>query len=434
MKCDALKMSFIAFVLSSVFAAPVSAAELALQLETSLRTDSNPFKFYDNPPLGNPNPGPVQQDLRAGDSVTAASLLAGVLIPLASDQTRLILTGSLGTERYKDYSQLNHREGGGDATLDVSVADNLLLQAHSGAGKKLFQYINGSLTDRDLVTSRQTDLNAYWKLMNDFQFNAGLYRNQTNYELAVNQLYNNHEKGGQFFLRYTSPTGSSVQAGIRQGEAQYTDRDLQQIADLDQGYKERELAADIEWLYSTKTIFSGHLGKIRREYHFDDSRDTYLTNVVLRGTYHFSPSLRFDLQVFNRPYSLIDPAIQYVTATGQRLDLSWTYSPKWKMNLSYLHQNSEQQLIDRIIRARGYSTRNEKLQRFGAGAVWQFDPRWRVMLDGIAERSNRDEDGLRQSQRIISLALEYTFENQTGSADKLRLRRYQQHYSAAEGQ
>jgi hypothetical protein len=49
--------------------------------------------------------------------------------------------------------------------------------------KKLFQYINGSLTDRDLVTSRQTDLNAYWKLMNDFQFNAGLYRNQTNYEL-----------------------------------------------------------------------------------------------------------------------------------------------------------------------------------------------------------------------------------------------------------
>ena len=283
MKCDALKMSFIAFVLSSVFAAPVSAAELALQLETSLRTDSNPFKFYDNPPPGNPNPGPVQQDLRAGDSVTAASLLAGVLIPLASDQTRLILTGSLGTERYKDYSQLNHREGGGDATLDVSVADNLLLQAHSGAGKKLFQYINGSLTDRDLVTSRQTDLNAYWKLMNDFQFNAGLYRNQTNYELAVNQLYNNHEKGGQFFLRYTSPTGSSVQAGIRQGEAQYTDRDLQQIADLDQGYKERELAADIEWLYSTKTIFSAHLGKIRREYHFDDSRDTYLTNVVLRG-------------------------------------------------------------------------------------------------------------------------------------------------------
>jgi hypothetical protein len=66
------------------------------------------------------------------------------------------------------------------------------------------------------------------------------------------------------------------------------------------------------------------------------------------------------LQLFNRPYSLIDPAIQYVTATGQRLDLSWNYSPKWKMNLSYLHQNSEQQLIERIVRARGYATRNEK--------------------------------------------------------------------------
>lgn len=434
MKYRALKNSSVAIALISAFAGSSSAAELALQLETSLRSDSNPLKFYDNPAPGGPGPGPVQQEQRGGDKVTGASLRAGVLIPLASDQTRLILTGSLGSAHYKDYSQLNHRESAGDATLDVSIANNVLLQAHAGTGKKLFQYINGSLTDRDLVTSRQTDLNAYWKLMNDFQFNAGLYRNQTNYELAVNQLYNNHEKGGQFFLRYTSPTGSSVQAGVRQGEAQFTDRDFRQIADLDQGYKERELAADIEWLYSSKTVFSGHLGKIRREYHFDDSRDTYLTNLVLRGTYHFSPSLRFDLQLFNRPYSLIDPAIQYVTATGQRLDLSWNYSPKWKMNLSYLHQNSEQQLIERIVRARGYATRNEKLQRFGAGAVWQFDPRWRLMLDGIAERSNRDEDGLRQSQRIISLALEYTFENQTGSADKLRLRRYQQHYSAVEGQ
>jgi hypothetical protein len=94
----------------------------------------------------------------------------------------------------------------------------------------------------------------------------------------VNQLYNNLKKADSFFC-YISPTGSSVQAGVRQGEAQFTDRDFRQIADLDQGYKERELAADIEWLYSSKTVFSGHLGKIRREYHFDDSRDTYLTNL-----------------------------------------------------------------------------------------------------------------------------------------------------------
>ena len=419
------------FSVISLSATASGAAELALQLETALRSDSNPLRYYDNKLTS--TQGETIPNSFSGDTVTSASVRAGVIVPLASDQTRLILTGSLGGEHFKDYSQLNHRESAADASLEVSVLNNLFIQAHTGYAKKLFQYLNGSITDRDLVKSQQNNLNAGWKINNDWQFNTGVFRNQTSYELAVNQLYNNHENGGQFFVRYQAPTGSSVQAGLRRSSTDYTDRTDQQFKDLDRGFKENELAADIDWAYSVKTAIGAHVGKIRREYDLDGGRNTYLTNIVLRGTYFFTPALRFDLQLYDRPYSLIDPAIQYVTATGQRLDLGWTYSPKWKMNASYLHQNSEQHLIDRVAGVLGYGSRHESLQRFGLGATWQFDQRWKLVADGYTERAKRD-DGLKQSNRIFSLAMQYSFENQTGATEKLRLGRYQQRYSAVEGQ
>ncbi|MFX6330699.1 hypothetical protein ABTF76_20825, partial [Acinetobacter baumannii] len=88
-------------------------------------------------------------------------------------------------------------------------------------------------------------------------------KDSLNYDLPVNQLYNFDERGKQLSGRYYSPTGSSVEIGARLSETNFPDRSAQDIADLDQAYKESEAYLDAEWRYSSKTVTSMHMGVIR---------------------------------------------------------------------------------------------------------------------------------------------------------------------------
>ena len=403
--------------------------ELVLQLETSLSRDTNPFRFYDNQAGGGQKREQIQ---RLTETVNASDIRAGAIIPLLSDQTRLTLSGSLGNRHYKEYRQLDHQPGAADAVFDWQAGQSLSGRVYAGKDQRLFQYINGSLTERDIAHTRRAGADVRIKPDDDWMLSASLFRNALNYDLDLNQLYNFDERGQQLGLRFMSPTGSSIEAGTRLSETRFTDRTPEQVRDLDKKYKETELYLDGEWRYSIKTITSAHLGLIHRRYDVLKERDTRLFNAIWRGTYHYSTMLRLDLQLFDRPFTIVDPSILYVVSKGARVDALWKWSDKTNVNFSALLQNSDQELIPRLVRPDNNSSRKEKLQRIGIGASYQFERGFRLLFDSFYEKTDRAADDIKLRQAVVRLGLEYTFENLPGSAARLGLQRYQQSLSATE--
>lgn len=403
--------------------------ELVLQLETSLSRDTNPFRFYDDQVGGGRKQEQIQ---RLTETVNASDIRAGAIIPLLSDQTRLTLSGSLGNRHYKEYRQLDHQPGAADAAFDWQAGKSVSGRVYAGKDKRLFEYINGSLTERDIAHSRRAGADVRIKPDDDWMLSASLFRNALNYDLDLNQLYNFDERGQQLGLRFMSPTGSSIEAGTRLSETSFADRTPEQVRDLDKKYKETELYLDGEWRYSIKTITSAHLGLIRRRYDVLHERDTRLFNAIWRGTYHYSTMLRLDLQLFDRPFTIVDPSILYVVSKGARVDALWKWSDKTNVNFSALLQNSDQELIPRLVRPDNNSSRKEKLQRIGIGASYQFERGFRLLFDSFYEKTDRAADDIKLRQGGVRLGIEYTFENLPGSAARLGLQRYQQSLSATE--
>lgn len=404
-----------------------AANELVLQMETSLSMDTNPFRFYDGQLDQQQNVIPHQTD-----TVNSVDLRAGMIIPVASEQTRLILTGSLGNRHYKDYRQLDHQEAAGDAVFEWQRGKLFSGRLSAGRDQHLFQYINGSLTQKDLAHDKRAGADLSLHLTEDVSIISQLYRSDLNYDLDVNQLYNFSEKGKQISVRYTSPTASNIEIGARNASTDFPDRTAQQISDLGQQYQETEAFLNAEWFYSVKTATSAHLGYIRRRYENLAERDTGLFNMIWRATYHYSPEMRLDLQLYDRPINIVDPTILYVVTKGVRADVSWKWSEKTRFNVSGLWQNSDQQLIPRIAALNNLSSQKEKMQRLGFGASYQLERGFRLFMDSFIEKT--DAETIRQTlrQTIVKIGLEYTFENLPGSASKLGLGRYQQTLSTTE--
>lgn len=425
-----LVLGLLTVITPSVHAADT--VELVLQLETSLTSDSNPFRFYEQTAQPDrPEPAPDKQ-FRNRDSITGTDIRAGAIIPILSDRTRLILTGSLGKRHYKNYKDLDHKLIAADATLDWAAGKIVNGQVTAGKEDRLFQYINGSLTEKDISHQKRAAANVNFKLTDEWSLNARVDRADLNYDLPLNQLYNFDERGRQLSGRYYSPTGSSVEIGTRMSETSFPDRNEQDIADLDKAYKESEVFIDAEWRYSSKSVTSAHLGVIKRQYDVLTERNTNLSNILWRGTYHYSPKLRLDLQLWDRPFTIVDRTVVYVLSKAMRFDAQWKYSDKSQMNFSTLLQNSDNVLVPRLASLADGTSRKEKLLRIGLGGGYEFERGFRLVLDSFYEKVQRESDGVNLKQAVIKLGLEYTYENLPGSNSRMGMKRYQHSLSASD--
>jgi len=412
--------------------------ELVLQMETSLSASHNPFRYYDGQSDG------AQIIHHQTDTVEGADIRAGVIIPVLSNDTRLTLTGSLGDRRYIDDNTLNHLQGGADADFQWVASKLLSGRINAGAGQHLFNYINGSLSQKDIEHDKNAGFDVNIKVTDSWSLMPKLFYNQLYYDLPINKLYDYKQEGRQVGMRYMSPTGSSVEGGMRLSTTNYTDRSLDQIVNIydlayagsnvkpeyDTQFKETELYLDGEWQYSAKTTTSAHLGTVRRRYSTFSNLDTNLTNVIIRGTYRYTPQLRLDAQIYDQPFPIVDPTILYVVSKGIRLDALWLYSDKLQFNASAVVQNSSQVYIPGIALANGNLSQVDRMKRIGFGASYQLDRGFRLFADSFFEKDRGDVATLNVNQSVIKIGFEYTYENLPGSAARMNLQRYQDYLSS----
>ena len=401
------------WVLGSALLWPLGAnamTELMLQLDSSLRFDSNPLRFTDDANIA----AALGRD-RKSDTIFANDIRAALVQPLDSPQTRLILTGQLGRRNYSQLTQLDNTEYAYRAAFEWRWGELWRGEMGHREEQQLYNYLNGSLTTLEMVQTKTDNLEVALRVTPDIELPVTFRNRRFDYQTAVNQVFNSQERVVDAGLRYQTTTRSSLRAGLRSTTVNFPTRDAAQIATLDRGYVDTEIYAETDWQYSVMTRFSGRLASLTRRYDTLGAKNFSALTTELHALHDYSPLTRLTLDVWSRPYGLTDPTILYTTALGAQLGVRWQATAKTRVSVQAIN---ELQRYQYAALAAGQTNPELNRVRLGGGLVYALSRDVRVYADGYHERINRGTLGADIAQTFVRAGVEYTFENIDGLAKR----------------
>lgn len=370
--------------------------EYVLRAETSLQSQTNPLRLsYD---LG---PAPIADTVRTLDVSGAA------IVPLGSEETRLLLSGSLGSAVYQKATVLDPHPHRLDAALQWRLGDLLRGSAGVGESKELNQYLGLSAPNRDLITNTVTFIDVGLRITDSLTLPVLSANHSTQrYEFASNaSLYNRDEDTLQLAARYNGIDNSYMQAGVLHSQVFYRDRTPSQVAQVDNRYTDQEVFVEGLWTYSIKTSFSGRLGLRNRSYANLSERDVRLLNASARADWQYSPKTLFKLDVWNRPYANQEvPTVVYSTLTGARAAMRWQATEKQWYSLSAVRESQQD------TRTLGEPPGSSWATRIGARMEFALDREAKIVLDGWRENV-RGINAPSLSANVLRLSLVLSHDN-----------------------
>lgn len=399
--------------------------DLSLRLQTQLGHDSNVFRDADSTPsrpaaigqpteaTGVPNPPPAVRPVGATASSTLSTRLdAAAGIPLASDQTRLILATQLELNRYPSASAVNHSAHTTAGQLDWRLSERWHTQLQAGQQRSPYPF--DDLYPRlDPVTRDWLAAELQLRITPDLALPAGVARARTRHsDRATHAGLDVDQHIQSLSLRYRSPLGNEAEVGWLLSQRDYPFRQAGRGPEGAIDSREREWFGSVQWVISPKTQAQWRIATRQTE-QAGRTRDQLLYNLYLGHSP--LPPWRIDAVWWNRPTPITDAELARSTSRGWRLGLTWTPTPKLSAEWSLLHNrqtdeslNPERQRLD--PRERRHSLR----------LVWD----WQPQLSAIAQASRYSlarANGTVAHQNTWMLGLDLRFENSSGAAQRTRL-------------
>ena len=387
--------------------------ELVLQLDTSMRQDSNPLR------LGSDlNPQTTLGSPKRSDAIGAIEVRAGLIHTFDSPDTRLLLSGSLGQTDYRTLNQFDNTTEAYSGKFEWRLSE--LWRGKLSSSEEQSQYIpyDGSFAQKAALNNSTHGAEVSLRITPDLELPVGIIRTRQTYDNVGLQSSNRTSNAIEAGLQIRSATFSSARISVRTTKTNFDQRNIDQIAVLDTGFRDNEIYANGEWQYSIKTRFSGRLGALQRSYQTLSARNFSVLNTELRADYDHSPLTRFSAEVWNRPFGSTDQNTLYSIVTGAGLSALWRASPKTGIRVSIaedIFRNKPSVLGAALVNAEIQRT------RISARATHAFTRELLFYVDGFTERLNRGPTLSSISQTSLKLGFEYTFENLTGVAQRLSM-------------
>jgi hypothetical protein len=376
--------------------------ELVLQLDTSLRHDSNPLRFANDA-----NVLAVLGTNQKRDLIVANDVRFSVVHPLDSPQTRLALTGNLGYRNYNHLGQLDNTEYAYLGAFEWRYGNLWRGEMSHRDENVLANYLDGSLTQRNMLRVQSNNVEVALRATPDIDIPLALQSRQTQFELPANALFATKEKIADLGVRYLTETKSSLRGGVRTNKVTFNNRTTEQVALLDSGFTDNELYLESDWQYSIKTRVSARVSALTRHYESLDAKNFTALTTEIKSVYEYSPKTRFFADVWRRPFGLNDRNILYTINTGAQFGMRWQATAKSRFNVAVLQEQQRYQLINPAAQASADATR----YRLTAGVVYALSRDLRIYADGYADKLNRGAYGAPISQNFVRTGIEYTYEN-----------------------
>lgn len=390
--------------------------ELALQLDSSWVSDSNPMRL------------PADSDSQAllgraskGDSMMALDLRAALIAPLLSDGTRLEVLATQGKRQYGHLSQLDHEVQQLDARLLWQAGPLWRGRLDYGSDERLYQPQNAIQTGRDLMRQQQTRSELALRVTEDLSLPLNLERQSVRHENPQNQFLDRNDTVAQLSLRYVSPLGSTLSVGTRRTAVDYPHRGAADAALLDTHYTDQLHFAEVDWAYSPLTRIGGRIGLLQRQYQ-DLAPNNFDRRIgSLRLSYQPSPLTRIEGEWGRRVYDSGTPSALYFLSSGLRLALDWRWSELTRLRLLAAHDRQQNQ--GAAVAGAPPAQADNMVNRLGATVDYSISRGWRLYAEGLRDRFSTVGGGTAIVQNTLRLGLVYSYESLSGTAARAGLGR-----------
>lgn len=383
-------------------------SELVLQLDSSLRYESNPLGFSDGADVLSA----LGSETRS-DRVLANDVRFSLTHSLDSPETRLVFDGQLGKRDYARRASFDHNPYAYRAGLEWRAGQLWRGVVFHSQDQKLFDYQDGTLIERERLHRSTETIEVALRVTPDVEIPLVLKKQRFNYDSEKNSFNESAEQSIDVGFSLGSGTNSKLRAGALSTEVRFTNRTVQQIADLDDSYRDHELYLETDWQYSIKTRFGGRLAALRREYESLSDLNFSAATANFTLDHDYSPMTKIKLEAWSRPTGATNASTLYSMNHGTQLSLRWQATPKTRLSMQVGRE------LDRYQTTRASTgPPNPVLSRVrkGAGMTYALSRDLSLYVDGFAEELTRGDLGAAISQRTLVAGLEYNFENMSGLA------------------
>ncbi len=387
--------------------------ELLLQLDSSWRYDSNPLRLTENVDIRTA----LGTD-RKSDSVIATDVRFAIVHPLDSPETQLVFTGQLGNQGYRQLTQLDNTEYAYKGSLEWRSGDLWKGRLLRSQEQQLYDYLNGTLTIREMVHRTTDTAEVALRVTPDLEFPFSIQNQQKRYDTPTNRMFDSRRRSLDGGVQFRNEAGSNISVGLRSAEVNFPERTVAHIASLDSGYGDNEIYLASDWRYSVFTRLSGRIGSLQRTYATLESKNFSTLTTELRVQHDYSPKTRLTIDFWSRPDEVADSTILYAMVSGLRVGTTWLASDKTRVNLQASKELQRYQYVTTIP---GQSNPELHRLRIGGSGTYAVSRDIQMYIDGFRDRLDQGTFGANIGQNMLRVGLEYTFENVKGLAQRTAL-------------
>ena len=400
-----------ALVCLAAFCVPVgggATTELAVQAGETVQSVDNPFLF----------PADSTDPRKRSDTVTATEAGVAMRMPLPSDRSFLAIGAAASRQHYDVLNQLDHTQRQLDAQYQWEYGQVLRGRVRHRYDERLYNYYGGFFTEPETPRATQDVVEVALRITPDLDLPVTYTRGTVRFDDAgLAQRYNQEDRGLQLALSYTSGRRSTFRAGVRQTEVNFPNRTATDVANIDSGYTDREVFADVAWRYSENTVLSGRIGTLDRSFASLANRNTQLVSLSAAVDWRYSPKTQLSLRAFRQPQSNAQADLRlYVISSGLETRLAYDMTAKTRISLNGSYEQQKYQSYSNI---QATSTGgNDRVTRLGAQL--EYRPTQRVLVRGELARERYEPDPAVSTvgeftRKSLRLGMSYTFENLQGS-------------------
>ena len=271
----------------------------------------------------------------------------------------------------------------------------------------LAPFVNFHSLARNLRSERREVADGGWLLHPRWRLRAGLARDTLYYALPSEQPGNRDEKTVELGADYLAPSGSTIGTQLRHTRGNYPHP--QPIANLlvDNSYRQDELKAKVNWLFSAKTqlLFLG--GLVERHHDQFTMRDYRGFNARLNANWQTTAKLGFSLATWREIGALDDVTAAYTLNQGHAVYANWDATAKVRVEAGLRRESSDYSgsaAIASILPARKDTVRSASLK-----LVYQATPRLRVTAQAYRNERQSNVAGNSYPASGIIVGTRYEF-------------------------
>jgi exopolysaccharide biosynthesis operon protein EpsL len=416
------------------FAQEVPEAEEEQALPPIFTPERPPSTEQERPPTGQPDPAGILQQDRAPREAPAPlpqdralMLQAGASVAwdtnifrLSEPQAERIETGFVGVRldksyrqqrwfldltetayryanfSYLDFNALNYR-GGWAWHFSPRVSGLFSAErAQSLVNYGLFRdtSVQNVRTAERYLANGEAELATRWHLL------GGFLGEDVKYSVAFAQQPSYRARGGEAGFKYLARVDRYVSFRLIGLDADYTDRALDPVALLDEGFRRREAQLAANWRLTAKTALDARLAHLAYRYPHFSERDFSGNTGLLAFRWGATAKLMFEAALAREMAPWVDNFTSYRVEERASLGAAWDIAARTTLRASGGHFRADYR--NPVVPLPGPA-------RSDTGEVAELRAEWRMLRNIVLNagwqhyRQDSNDPGARFAGRIVTL-------------------------------